>query len=177
MSIVVIGGSQAARILSDVVPAAIALLPDTLRAHLRIAHQARPEDIPRVTAAYADLRAEVEPFFNDIPRRFCEAQLIISRAGASSIADIAVIGRPAILIPYAAAAGDHQTANARGLTAAGGAVMISEADLSPAALAAEITRILTTPKIATQMATAAHLYARLTAPRDLAILAETLVKA
>jgi UDP-N-acetylglucosamine--N-acetylmuramyl-(pentapeptide) pyrophosphoryl-undecaprenol N-acetylglucosamine transferase len=177
MSIVVIGGSQAARILSDVVPAAIALLPDTLRVHLRIAHQARREDIPRVTAAYAGLRAEVEPFFNDIPRRFSEAQLIISRAGASSIADIAVIGRPAILIPYAAAAGDHQTANARGLTAAGGAVMISEADLSPAALAAEITRILTTPQIASQMATSAHLYARLTAARDLAILAETLVKA
>lgn len=177
MSIVVIGGSQAARILSDMVPAAMALLPDALRAHIRIAHQSRPEDIPRVTAAYAAMRAEVEPFFNDIPRRFCEAQLIISRAGASSIADIAVIGRPVILIPFAAAAGDHQTANARGLTAAGGAVMMAESDLTPAALADQISRILTTPKIATQMASDAHFYARLTAARDLAILAETLVKA
>ncbi len=177
MSIVVIGGSQAARILSDVVPAAVALLPETLRQHIRIAHQARPEDIARVTSAYAGLRAEVQPFFTDIPRRFCEAQLIISRAGASSIADIAVIGRPAILIPFAAASGDHQTANARGLTAVGGAVMIAESDLTPAMLAAEIARILTTPKVAAQMAAAAHLYARPTAARDLAILAETLLKA
>lgn len=177
MSIVVIGGSQAARILSDVVPAAIALLPENLRHYIRVSHQARPEDILRVTDAYAGLRAEVEPFFTDIPRRFSEAQLIISRAGASSIADIAVIGRPAILIPFAAAAGDHQTANARGLTAAGGAVMIAESDLTPDTLAAQITHILTTPKIAAKMAASAHIYARLTAARDLAILAETLVKA
>lgn len=176
MSIVVIGGSQAARVLSDMVPAAIALLPDALRNHIRIAHQARPEDISRVTAAYAGLRAEVEPFFNDIPRRFSEAQLIISRAGASSLADISVIGRPAILIPFAAAAGDHQTANARGLTDAGGSVMIAESDLTPDALAAQIIHILTAPKIAAQMAASAHIYARLTAARDLAILAETLVK-
>lgn len=177
MSIVVVGGSQAARILSDVVPAAIALLPETLRQYIRIAHQARPEDIARVSAAYGDQRVEVEPFFSDIPRRFSEAQLIISRAGASSIADIAVIGRPAILIPFAAAAGDHQTANARVLTAAGGSVMIAETDLTPDRLAAQITEILTNPKTASQMALAAHLYARLTAARDLAILAETLVKA
>lgn len=176
MSIVVIGGSQAARILSDVVPAAMALLPETLRPYIRIAHQARPEDIPRVTAAYAGLRAEVEPFFSDIPRRFSEAQLVISRAGASSIADICVIGRPAILIPFAAAAGDHQTANARGLVALGGAVMIAESALTPATLAAEMTRILTSPATASDMAAVAFADARLTAARDLADLAETLVK-
>lgn len=176
MSIVVIGGSQAARILSDVVPAAMMRLPDILRPNIRVAHQARPEDVPRVTAAYAGLRAEVEPFFSDIPRRFSEAQLVISRAGASSIADICVIGRPAILIPFAAAAGDHQTANARGLVAIGGAVMIAESALTPATLAAEITRILTSPATASDMAAAAFAVARLTAARDLADLAETLVK-
>ena len=174
MSIVVIGGSQAARILSDVVPAAIALLPETIAKHIRIAHQARAEDIPRVTAAYSGLRAEVEPFFTDIPRRFSEAQLIISRAGASSIADISAIGRPAVLIPYAAAAGDHQTANARGLVLAGGAVMIAESDLTPKSLATEITRVLTDADTARHMAAAAHAYSRLTAAQDLADLAETL---
>ncbi len=173
MSLVIIGGSQAARILSDVVPAAIALLPETITKNLRIAHQARPEDIPRVTAAYAHLRAEVEPFFNDIPRRFSEAQLVISRAGASSIADLTVIGRPAILIPFAAAAGDHQTANARGLVAAGGAVMLDEGVLTPLTLATEIARILSNPKTAAQMAAAALGAARPHAARDLADLAIT----
>lgn len=177
MSIVVIGGSQAARVLSDVVPAALALLPEALRHHIRVSHQARPEDLARVTAAYADLRAEVEPFFPDIPRRLSEAQLVISRAGASSIADISAIGRPAILVPFAAAAGDHQTANARGLVAIGGAVMIAESALTPTALAAQITRILTSADTATEMAALAFAYARLTAARDLADLAETLVKA
>jgi UDP-N-acetylglucosamine--N-acetylmuramyl-(pentapeptide) pyrophosphoryl-undecaprenol N-acetylglucosamine transferase len=171
ISIVIIGGSQAARILSDVVPAAIALLDGAITRHLRIAHQARPEDIARVTAAYGDIRAEVEPFFTDIPRRFSEAQLVISRAGASSLADLTVIGRPAILIPFAAAAGDHQTANARGLVAAGGAVMLDEGALTPLTLAGQITRILTQPKIAAQMATAARAAARPNAARDLADLA------
>ena len=176
VSIVVIGGSQAARILSDVVPSAIALLPHTLRGHIRIAHQARPEDIDRVTQAYSGIDAEVAPFFADIARRFGQAQLVISRAGASSIADLSVIGRPSILVPFAAALGDHQTANARGLVAAGGAVMIDETALTPITLAAEITRILTTPDLAKDMAKSAHSYARLTATQDLANLAVTLTQ-
>ena len=117
MSLLVMGGSQGARILSDVVPDAIAALPDNIRQHLSVSHQARTEDGDRVTARYAEagIAADVQPFFHDVPRRMAEAQLVISRAGASSIADLTVIGRPSILIPYAAAAGDHQTANARGL--------------------------------------------------------------
>jgi len=101
MSLLVIGGSQGARILSDVVPAAIAMLPEALLMHLRVAHQARDEDGERVAAFYADhgIPAEVEPFFHDVPARMSEAQLIISRSGASSVADISVIGRPSILIP------------------------------------------------------------------------------
>lgn len=153
MMLLVIGGSQGARILSDAVPTAVALLPEALRGHLRVAHQARAEDVERVSEAYAEagIPAEVEPFFTDIPRRLSEAQLVISRAGASSIADISVIGRPSILIPFAAATGDHQTANARGLVDAGGAVVIAEAELSAQTLADRIADILSDPQVARTM--------------------------
>ena len=154
MSLVVIGGSQGARILSDVVPAAIAALPDPLRQRLRVAHQARPEDAPRVTDTYAraGITAEVEPFFTDIPRRLSEAQLVISRAGASSIADISVIGRPSILIPYAAAAADHQSANAKGLARGQAAIVIPESVLDVGGLSGHIETILTQPDAAAKMA-------------------------
>lgn len=154
MSVVVIGGSQGARILSDVVPAAIAALPETLRRNLRIAHQARAEDLDRVVAAYAaaGIEAEVQPFFTDIPRRLSEAQLVVSRSGASSIADISVIGRPSILIPFAAATADHQTANAGGLVAAGAATLIAESALDPAALSAQMAAVLAHPQAAQAMA-------------------------
>lgn len=154
MSVLVIGGSQGARVLSDVVPGAIALLPDGLRGQLRVAHQARAEDVGRVVAAYkaAGVAAEVEPFFSDIPRRLSEAQLVISRSGASSVADIAVIGRPAIFIPFAAATGDHQTANARGLVDAEAAILVPEKALDEQALAVQITAVLTQPEAAVRMA-------------------------
>ena len=157
MSILVIGGSQGARILSDVVPAAIAALPDELQAKLRVSHQARDEDQARVTEFYdrAGIKADVQPFFTDIPRRMSEAQLVISRAGASSVADISVIGRPSILIPYAAAAADHQTANARGLLNAGAAILIPESRLEPAALAEQIEAVFSNPDAAVKMAHAA----------------------
>jgi UDP-N-acetylglucosamine--N-acetylmuramyl-(pentapeptide) pyrophosphoryl-undecaprenol N-acetylglucosamine transferase len=157
MSILVMGGSQGARILSDVVPDAIATLPDAYRTSLRISHQARAEDIDRVIARYAELgiHADVQPFFQDVPRRMSEAQLVISRAGASSIADLTVIGRPSILIPFAAAAGDHQTANARGLVQAGAAILIPETALDSRTLAEHIASVLSNPKAAVQMAHAA----------------------
>jgi UDP-N-acetylglucosamine--N-acetylmuramyl-(pentapeptide) pyrophosphoryl-undecaprenol N-acetylglucosamine transferase len=157
MALVVIGGSQGARVLSDVVPAAVALLPEGLRANLRVAHQARDEDAARAAEGYeaAGVRAEIAPFFADIPRRLSEAQLVISRSGASSVADISVIGRPAILIPYAAATGDHQTANARGLVEAGAAVMIPENALDADSLGRHIAAILEDPHKAETMAQAA----------------------
>ncbi len=162
MSLVVIGGSQGARILSDLVPAAVAALPADLRSHLRVAHQAREEDCARVIAAYAaaGILAEVQSFFDDIPRRLTEAQLVISRSGASSVADISVIGRPSILIPFAAATGDHQTANARGLVAAGGAVIAAEQGLGVAALSIQIAAILGDEVRASAMARAALLQGR-----------------
>lgn len=154
MSMVVIGGSQGARILSDVVPAAVALLSEPLLANLRVAHQARDEDAERAAAVYdaAGIRAEIAGFFTDIPRRLSEAQLVISRSGASSVADISVIGRPSILIPYAAATGDHQTANARGLVDAGGAILIPEKLLDAATLARHIAQVLENPEAAETMA-------------------------
>ena len=157
MSLLAIGGSQGARILADTVPAAIALLPGEIRQHLRIAQQARPEDQDRVIAAYYEtgVPCEVEPFFRDIPRRLSEAQLVISRAGASSVADISVIGRPSVLIPFAAATGDHQSANAQGLVDAGAALRLSEDELSPETLAEAIYTVLSQPDLAQQMARAA----------------------
>ena len=157
MSVLVIGGSQGARILSDVVPGAIAALPDEILRNIRVSHQAREEDGSRVARAYAQagIDADVQPFFRDVPARMSEAQLVISRAGASSVADISVIGRPAILIPYAAAAADHQTANARGLVEAGGAIRIPENRLDEASLTAQIAAVLGDGQGAALMAQAA----------------------
>ncbi|MEM8729760.1 MAG: UDP-N-acetylglucosamine--N-acetylmuramyl-(pentapeptide) pyrophosphoryl-undecaprenol N-acetylglucosamine transferase [Pseudomonadota bacterium] len=157
MSLLVMGGSQGARVLSDVVPAAIAALPAELKQNIRVSHQARDEDHDRVSTFYAshDIAAEVQPFFHDVPNRMAEAQLVISRAGASSVADISVIGRPSILVPLASAIRDEQTANARGLVDAGAAIMIPESQLTPESLAENITMILTQPDGAIAMARAA----------------------
>ena len=178
MSLLVIGGSQGAKVLSDVVPAAVAALPAALRRLVRVAHQARAEDQARVIAAYeaAGVLAEVQPFFSDIPRRLSEAQLVVSRSGASSIADISVIGRPSILIPFAAATGDHQTANARGLVAAGAAILMPEKSLDPAALAAQLDLVLGHSEAALMMARQALAEARPDATERLVALVEDLSK-
>lgn len=176
MSVLVIGGSQGARILSDVVPPAMAALPEALAKNIRVSHQAREEDARRVERFYveAGIDADVQPFFRDVPRRMSEAQLVISRAGASSLADIAVIGRPAILIPYAAAAGDHQSANARGLVQAGGAILIPESRLEPRVLAEQVEAVLSDPRGAAMMAQAALGQAMPGAPQHLADMVEDL---
>jgi UDP-N-acetylglucosamine--N-acetylmuramyl-(pentapeptide) pyrophosphoryl-undecaprenol N-acetylglucosamine transferase len=178
MSLVVIGGSQGARILSDVVPAAVAALPEALRANLRVAHQARAEDVDRVIAAYdaAGISADVQPFFTDIPRRLSEAQLVISRSGASSVADISVIGRPSILIPYAAATGDHQTANARGLVEGQAAVLIPEKALDPETLATHMAAIFESPQAAMTMSRNAVAHGRADATDRLVELVESLTE-
>ncbi|SFU70104.1 UDP-N-acetylglucosamine-N-acetylmuramylpentapeptide N-acetylglucosamine transferase [Aliiroseovarius crassostreae] len=157
ISILVMGGSQGARALSDTVPAAIAALPGHLLRHVSVSHQARDEDHDRVVAFYNEhgIRADVQPFFTDIPRRMSEAQLVISRAGASSVADISVIGRPSILIPYPHATEDHQTANARGLVDAQAAILIPESKLDPGLLSVQIANVLEHPEGASQMARAA----------------------
>lgn len=178
MSLLVIGGSQGARILSDVVPSAIAHLPPEILQNLRVSHQARGEDHERVKAFYNEhgIAADVQPFFQDVPSRMSEAQLVISRSGASSVADISIIGRPSILVPFAAAAGDHQTANARGLAEAGGAIVIPESLLSQETLTENITTILSNAAGATQMAAAALSAGKPDATETLVALVEDLAK-
>ena len=130
--ILVTGGSLGARVLSDVVPAAIALLPD--RARLRITQQCRAEDLDRVRAAYAAMgvEAELALFFPDMARRLAAAHLVIARAGASTVAELGVVGRPAILVPLPGAIDGHQLANAR----ASGATVLEQSAFTPPALAA-----------------------------------------
>jgi UDP-N-acetylglucosamine--N-acetylmuramyl-(pentapeptide) pyrophosphoryl-undecaprenol N-acetylglucosamine transferase len=157
LSVLVIGGSQGASILSRVVPAAVALLPGGMRARLRVAHQARPSDADEARRVYRDagVRAEVAGFFDDVPERLADAQLVVSRSGASSVADIACVGRPSILVPLAAAIRDEQTANARALVRADAAVMVPEDALTPASLAAQMRAVLEDPEAAAAMARAA----------------------
>jgi len=157
MSILVIGGSQGARILSDVVPPAIDGLPSEIRKHVRVSHQARGEDFERVAKFYAEqgIHADVQEFFTDIPERMSEAQLVVSRSGASSVADITVIGRPSILVPFGAATGDHQTANARGLADAGAAIVMPESLFEVDALSEQIATVLSNPEGALSMSLAA----------------------
>ncbi|WP_435169566.1 undecaprenyldiphospho-muramoylpentapeptide beta-N-acetylglucosaminyltransferase [Falsirhodobacter sp. 1013] len=154
LQVLVIGGSQGARVLSKIVPDAFGRLPRALRERLRISHQARAEDAEAVIRTYRDsaIEAEVRPFFDDVPQRIAQAQLVISRSGASSIADITVIGRPSILIPFAAAAGDHQTANARPLVQGQAASILPEAQLDAITLSEHITAILNQPEAARRMA-------------------------
>ncbi|SDF44371.1 undecaprenyldiphospho-muramoylpentapeptide beta-N-acetylglucosaminyltransferase [Sulfitobacter delicatus] len=176
MEILVMGGSQGARILSDVVPPALAALPMSMIRNIRVSHQARDEDGQRVADYYAEsgIDADVRPFFDDVPRRMSEAQLVISRSGASSIADLSVIGRPSILIPFAAAAGDHQSANARGLVEAGAAIMVPERKANPEILTEQILSVLETPDGALQMSRAALSVGKPDAAETLADMVEQL---
>jgi len=141
--LLVFGGSQGARIMREV-PEALAHLPGPLRARLAIAHQARDEDEEYVRTAYdaLGLPADIRPFFDDMPEQLVKAQLVICRSGASTVADLSVVGRPSILIPFGAALRDEQTANARGLAEAGGAFVLAEDAVTPQVLAGHIQAIL-----------------------------------
>lgn len=176
--LLVIGGSQGAGLFARVLPAAIGALPEGLRQRLLLAQQVRPEDMGRVRDLYREMgvQAELRSFFEDVPERLAVAQLVISRAGASSIADITAIGRPAILIPYRAAADDHQAANARGLVETGGAFMIREEKLTAGGLAAHIAAILEDPEGAAAMAAASGAEGRPEAVEELAGLVERLAR-
>lgn len=157
MSVLVIGGSQGARILSDIVPPAISALPREIRAHVRVSHQAREEDVERVSEYYygEGIDAEVQTFFSDVPERMSEAQLVIARSGASTVADLTVIGRPAILVPLASAIRDEQTANARPLVDAGAAILMPESQFEVESLSEQVELVLSNPEGAAQMARAA----------------------
>ena len=157
IELLVIGGSQGATILSRVVPAAIALLPSAQRARLRVTQQCRPEDLDVVRRAYAaqGTDAVLESYFADFAARLAAAHLVVSRSGASTMAELGVAGRPAILVPFAAATDDHQAANAGGFVAAGAGPMLRESDFTPAALAAAIVSLLDSPGALAKAAQAA----------------------
>ncbi len=137
LNLVVFGGSQGARIMGEIVPPALALLTPAERARLVLTQQVRAEDMERVTAEYARLgvKAECEPFFRDLPRRIAGAQLVIGRAGASTVAELSVIGRPAILVPLPGSLDQDQAANARVLEAPAARRFMLQPTFTPDALA------------------------------------------
>lgn len=155
LRVLVTGGSQGARVLSQVVPHGLALLPASLRARLEVIQQCRPEDIEAVRALYAQhaIPAELATYFEDMQAQLAAAHLFIGRAGASTIAELTAVGRPAILVPLPIATDDHQAANVRELVAAGGARSIRQHLFTPAELAGQVAELADPPAA---LAAAAH---------------------
>lgn len=177
LNLLVFGGSQGASVFSDVVPAACALLPERLRARLHVTQQARPDDVAATQAAYAGLgmAAEVSAFFNDLPDRMAGSHLIIARAGASTIAELLTIGRPAVLVPYPHAMDDHQTANAQAVDEEGAAWLMPQAAFTPEALARRLETALTLPECTAKVAKRAYDLGRPDAASRLADAAESVL--
>jgi UDP-N-acetylglucosamine--N-acetylmuramyl-(pentapeptide) pyrophosphoryl-undecaprenol N-acetylglucosamine transferase len=170
LRLVVFGGSQGARVMADIVPAAIEKLDANQRARLSVVQQAREEDLGRVREAYAKLAvaAEIAPFFSDLPARIAKSHLVIGRSGASTVAELAAIGRPSILVPLPHAIDQDQFANAGVLERAGGALRIVESAFIPQRLAAEIAAFVAAPQRLAAMAAAAKSVGRLDAADRLA---------
>ena len=148
VKLLVLGGSQGARIFSDIVPQAVSDMPPTLRRRFSITQQCRPEDVDRVRAAYAAIgvNATLASFFDDVPARMAGAHIVIARAGASTVAELAEVGRPAILVPYPHATDDHQTANARAMETLGGAWLVPETAFTPEALIIRLETFVNFPQ-------------------------------
>jgi UDP-N-acetylglucosamine--N-acetylmuramyl-(pentapeptide) pyrophosphoryl-undecaprenol N-acetylglucosamine transferase len=174
LKILVTGGSQGASVLSAVVPEGLGMLEPSLRRRLQVVQQCRPDDIERVRARYADLGipAELTTYIEDMAEKLADAHLVIGRAGASTVAELSAAGRPAILIPFAAATDDHQTANARELVKAGGARAIAQGYFTPDVLARQIEALAMDPVALNNAAARALSVGRPHAARDLADLVE-----
>jgi len=170
LRLLIFGGSQGARVMADIVPSAIGLLDAPLRVRLAIVQQARDEDLARVRAAYDKLGVAVEtaPFFADLPARIAASHLIVSRSGASTVAELAAIGRPAILVPLPHALDQDQFANAGVLEGAGGAIRLTQDAFTPRRLAAEVVALAAAPQRLATMAAAAKSVGRLDAAERLA---------
>ena len=153
--VLVTGGSQGASVLSEVVPDGLAMLPPALRHRLQVTQQCRPEDLEAVRARYAahEIPAELGTYFEDMQGRLAAAHLFVGRAGASTIAELTAVGRPAILIPLPIATDDHQAANTREIVAAGGARAIRQSGFTPKELAKQIQTMALHPHT---LANAAH---------------------
>jgi UDP-N-acetylglucosamine--N-acetylmuramyl-(pentapeptide) pyrophosphoryl-undecaprenol N-acetylglucosamine transferase len=174
LKILVTGGSQGATVLGEVVPAGLGLLQPSLRHRLQVVQQCRPDDIERVRGQYAALGipAELLTYIEDMPAKLADAHLVIGRAGASTIAELTAAGRPAILIPFPSATDDHQTANAREMTKAGGARTIQQDNFTPEVLARQIEAMAADPIAINNAAARALSVGRPHAARDLADLVE-----
>jgi len=158
LRLLVFGGSQGARIMADIVPAAIERLPRDLQARLVVVQQAREEDLARVKDIYAraQVAAEVAPFFTDLPARMAASHLVVARSGASTVAELAAIGRPAILVPLPHALDQDQSANAGVLAQAAAAMRLPQSEFTPERLAAEIATLASAPQKLVAMAAAAR---------------------
>jgi UDP-N-acetylglucosamine--N-acetylmuramyl-(pentapeptide) pyrophosphoryl-undecaprenol N-acetylglucosamine transferase len=176
LRILVTGGSQGARVLSEVVPDGLAMLPPALRQRLQVTQQCRPEDLEAVRARYAahDIPAELGTYFEDMHERLAGAHLFIGRSGASTIAELTAVGRPAILVPLPIATDDHQAANTREMVRAGGARMIRQEAFQPKELAKQIQAMAMNPASLANAAHCAFNCGRPDAARDLADLVETM---
>ncbi|MFP5078177.1 undecaprenyldiphospho-muramoylpentapeptide beta-N-acetylglucosaminyltransferase [Rhizobium sp. YIM 134829] len=174
--LVVFGGSQGAQFFSKALPAAIERLPDALRQRLHLTQQARPEDLDGVRSAVAklNLSGDISPFFTDMVERIGAAHLVICRSGASTVSEVAVIGRPSILVPYPYALDHDQAANAAALAANGGAQVIAQADLTPERLAAILRQAMENPDDLAERAARARATGRPDAARLLAAMVEAI---
>ncbi|MGP7795940.1 undecaprenyldiphospho-muramoylpentapeptide beta-N-acetylglucosaminyltransferase [Sphingomonas sp. CLY1604] len=174
--VLVTGGSQGASVLSQVVPDGLAMLPVTFRRRLQVTHQARIEDIDAVRAQYAEhqIPAELATYLPDMPEQLAWAHLVIARAGASTIAELTAAGRPVILVPLPSATDDHQTANAREITRAGGARTIPQPEFTAVELAKQMQKLGLDPAALENAAVRAKSVGRPNAVRDLADLVESL---
>jgi UDP-N-acetylglucosamine--N-acetylmuramyl-(pentapeptide) pyrophosphoryl-undecaprenol N-acetylglucosamine transferase len=175
LRVLVTGGSQGARILSEVVPDGLAMLPPALRQRLQVTQQCRAEDLEAVRARYRshDIPAELGTYFENMASRLADAHLFIGRAGASTIAELTAVGRPAILVPLPIATDDHQAANTREIVRAGGARMIRQERFTAKELAKQIQALAQRPETLATAAHAAWNCGRPRAVQDLADLVES----
>src|SRR5262245_35844455 len=176
-SLLVFGGSQGARFFADALPPALALLPEEIRSRMFVVQQCREEDLRRVEEAYQTMsvRAHLAAFFSNLPEEMAKAHLVIGRAGASTVAELTVMGRPAILVPLPHALDNDQLQNARRLAEAGGAWCIEQSELTPERLAEALGRLLGSPHVLAEAAAAAKRQGRPDAVLRLADLVERLV--
>ncbi|MCP4393730.1 MAG: undecaprenyldiphospho-muramoylpentapeptide beta-N-acetylglucosaminyltransferase [Alphaproteobacteria bacterium] len=177
INLLVLGGSQGARILSDVVPDALKALSAEVKRNITVAQQCRPEDIDRVTEAYKDCGFDVElkSFFKDMSKRLKKVHLVISRSGASTVAELTTSGKPAIYVPYMYATDDHQTANARAMDEVGAAWLIPQESFSVDTLSARVETLLADIGVLQKTAECAKAASRPDAAVKLAKIVETVI--
>jgi len=170
LKLVVFGGSQGARVMSEIVPGALGQLEEKFRSRLEIVQQSREEDLAEARAIYRrlNIKADLAPFFSDLPAKIAASHLVIGRSGASTVSELAAIGRPSILVPLPHAIDNDQLANASSLAAAGGAIVIRQNDFTSERLASELTTLFSDVARLPAMAKSAKAEGRIDAAARLA---------